>query len=110
MSRIDASNDISQVKPEDVAQFVDVFLQQVSDAINGNLDFMTNFNCKLISVTFGAPDTNVATNHGLGRVPAGYIITGASVATSVYDGSVGNTASVINLRANVPATVGLLVY
>ncbi len=110
MSSITASTDMSNVKPEELAKFVDLFFQAVADTVNGKLDFQTNLNCKLINITFTAANTDASAGHGLGRVPSGYIITSSSVATSVYSGSAASTASNIILRANVPATVGLLVY
>lgn len=110
MSKITESTDMTQVKPEELAKFVDLFFQQVADTINGNIDFQTNFNCKLINITFGAANVDVSAGHGLGRTPSGYIVTGASAATSVYNGSVANSSSNIVLRASAPATVGLLVY
>ncbi len=110
MSSITESTDMTQVKPEELPKFVDLFFQDVVKVVNGDLDFQTNFNCKLISVTFGSANTDVSVGHGLGRVPAGYIVTGASAATSVYNGLTGNTNSNIVLRASAPATVGLLVY
>ena len=109
MSNITASTDITQVTPELLPKFVDLFFQSVKSTVNGNLDFATNFNCKLISVVFSAANANTLVNHGLGRTPAGYIITGASAATSVYNGT-GTNATKIGLMASSPATVGLIVY
>ena len=110
MSSITASTDMTQCKPEELAKFMDLFCQDVENTINGKLDFSTNFNCKLISITFGTANVNASALHGLGRVPSGYIVTRASAAVSVYDGSIANTTSSINLMASVPATVGLLVF
>ncbi len=110
MSNITASSDMTQCKPEELAKFLDIFCQDVADTVNGKLDFTTNFNCKLISVTFGAAGVSTSAVHGLGRVPSGYIVTGASAATAVYNSTVANTASTINLIASAAATVGLLVF
>lgn len=112
MSNITASSDMSQIDSKDidlVIKFIDLFMQNVVQVVNGQLDFKTNVNCKLLSITFSAANTNTAINHGLGRIPAGYIITGASAAALVYNGT-GNTTSVLNLMASAPATVGLLVF
>ncbi len=110
MSNITASTDMTQCKPEELAKFLDIFCQDVVNVVNGNLDFSTNFNAKLISITFGAANTNTPVNHGLSRVPAGYIVTSATAATSVYNSTVPNTTSVLNLMASAAATVGLLVF
>ena len=109
MSSITASTDISQVTPQLLPKFVDLFFQDVISVVNGGLDFSTNFNCKLISVVFSAANTNVVTPHGLGRTPTGYIIMNASAATSVYNGTGTNTTQ-IGLKASSPATVGLIVF
>ncbi len=110
MSRITVTTDMTQCKPEELAKFLDHFCQNVEQVINGRLDFSTNLNCKLISITFSTANLSVPLDHGLGRVPAGYIVTSASAATSVYDSPVANTTSTINLMASAPATVGLLVF
>ncbi len=110
MSRIQASTDMTQVKPEELARYIDLFFQEVVRTVNGKLDFATNINCKLLSMTFSAANADTTVSHGLGRVPAGYIVTSASAATSVYDGSISNTSSDLTLRASVAATVGLLVF
>lgn len=110
MSSISASTDMTQCKPEELTKFIDLFCQDVVDTVNGKLDFTTNFNCKLLSITFGSADTDTGIAHGLGRVPAGYIVTGASAATSVYNGSVSSSSTSLVLRASVAATVGLIVF
>lgn len=110
MSSVTASTDMTQVKPEELTKFLDICLQDIVSTINGKLDFQTNFSCKLLSITFGAANVDVSTAHGLGRVPSGYIVTSASAAASVYNGSSGNTSTNIILRASAPATVGVLVF
>ncbi len=110
MSSIQASTDMTQVKPEELAKFIDLFCQDVAETINGKLDFTTNFNCKLLSITFGAAATDTGVVHGLGRVPIGYIVTSASAATSVYSGSVSSSSTSLVLRASAAATVGLIVF
>ncbi len=110
MSRITVTTDMSQCKPDELSKFLDHFCQNVEQVLNGRLDFQTNFNCKQISITFGVANQSVSIDHGLGRVPVGYIVTRASAATSVYDSTVANTTSAISLMASAPATVGLLVF
>jgi hypothetical protein len=109
MSSITAAPDLTQVSQADLARFLSIFLANVVQTVNGNLDFTSNFGYKLISVNFPVANTNVLTAHGLGRAPKGYIITGASAATNVYNGN-GTNSSNIGLMASAPATVGLLVF
>ena len=110
MSKIQASTGIAQVKPEEVQRFVDLFCQDVTRVVNGNLDFATNFNAKALSVNFSAANTDVAVAHGLGRVVVGYVQTGASAAMSLYDGSKASTSSTLYLRSSATGTARILVY
>lgn len=110
MSKVTASTDIQQVKPDEVARFTDLAFQDIVSTLNGNLDFQTNFNCKILSVTFSAANTQVAISHGLGRIPAGYLQISSSVAASVYNGDSSSSSSVLYLKSSAPATVGLIVF
>lgn len=110
MSRITASADIDQVKPDEVARFTDLFCQNVVSVLNGGLDFASNFNAQTLTLTFPAANVNTTFNHGLKRIPIGYISTGRTSALIVYDGALAHTASVLNLQASAVGTVRLLVY
>lgn len=110
MSNITESVDFDRIKPEDLQKYLAIFGAAVVQTINGNLDFSTNFNCKLHSVTFGAADTNVAVTHGLGRVPAGYITYKATAALVVYDGSTASTTSEFYLRASAIGVASVIVF
>jgi len=110
MSSIKASDDMSQVPPEQLQRFLDILAKDIVSTVNGKLDFQTNFNCTLISVPFTAANTQQAILHGLGRVPVGYIKTRASANMEVFDGTSGNTSNVLYLQASAPGTVGLLIY
>lgn len=110
MSKLTASVDFDRVKPEELAKFLAKFGDQLLQLINGNLDFATNFNCKILSVTFSAANANVATPHGLGRVPAGYFVISKSASMIVYDGTSANTLQTLNLRASAAGAVNLIVF
>lgn len=107
--KINASSDVDRVKPEDLARYTNMILEQIVQAINGKLSFGDNFDAKLLTVTFSAANTDVATIHGLGRVPAYYIVLGSSAATNIYDGSSANTSSLLYLRASATGTVRVMV-
>lgn len=62
-----------------------------------------------ISVTFTAPSQTINVVHGLGRIPQGYVVEGASTAVLVYDGG-DPTDTVIPLTSSSAATVRLWVY
>lgn len=108
--RITAGTDVDKVKPQDMPRFTAIFLAQVVEALNGNLSFSDNLNAKLLTVTFTAANADVATIHGLGRVPAGYFVVGRTAAMIVYDGSSTNTSSLLYLRSSVAGTARIWVY
>lgn len=110
MSKITASSDIQQLSPDEVPRFIDVFAQDVTETINGKLDFATNFNAVTVTLTFPTANANTTFSHSLGRVPVGYAQVGQSTALVVYDGIVANTGSVLNLRTSAAGTVKLLIY
>ncbi len=110
MSSITASTDMDKVTDDDLSKYAELFFSDVVRVVNGGLDFQTNFNCKLVSITFGAFDTDTSIAHGLGRVPAGYIVTSSTAATGVYNGSIASTSSNLTLRSSNLATVGLIIF
>ncbi len=110
MSKVQASTSVSNVKPDEVARFTDLCLADIVNIVNGNLDFGSNINCKLLSVTFSAANVNTAVTHNLGRAPAGYIVTKSSASANVFDGTVASNSNTLYLQASAQATVGLLVY
>ncbi|MES1988817.1 MAG: hypothetical protein V4440_12475 [Pseudomonadota bacterium] len=110
MSKIQASANMSQVTPDQLQRFLDIFCSNVVDTVNGKLDFATNFNAKFLNVTFTTALTNTTAIHGLGRVPSGYIIVGLSAQMIVSDGTSQSTASAIVLQSSIAGTARLLVY
>ncbi len=110
MSKFTSGVDIDRLQTEDeVKRWVSLAFDQLQSLINGGLSFSDNFNAKILSITISTANVDVASLHGLGRVPSGYIVLGSSAATSVYDGASANTSSILYLRASVAATVKVLV-
>ncbi len=111
MSKITASPDIDNVKQPEQIKFIDIFLQDVVDTVNGKLDFASNLNAKEITVNFTVANTDVSTSHSLGRVPTRYLVTSATTALSaVYNGTIANTSSTITLRSSAIGIATLLIY
>lgn len=110
MSKLTASTDFDRLEKEELAKFLAKFGDQVVQLLNGNLDFTTNFNCKLLSVTFSVANANTAVPHGLNRVPVGYFITSRSASVIVYDGTSANTSTTLNVRASAMGSVNLIVF
>ncbi len=110
MSKITASTDLSQVTPQDLPRFADIFAKDVAQVINGNLDFTTNFVCAFVNITFGVIDTNTAVSHPLGFVPNGYIRVSGTANSVIYDGTLANTNTQLILRCSALGTARLLVF
>lgn len=110
MSRLTESTDVTQVKPEEIGTHLDRFSQQVSEILNGGIDFRTNFNGGLVNAVFIAANTDTAVAHNLGRIPTGYIPTAKTAAMHVYTGTAPWTTKLMYLKSDVIGTVGLLVY
>ena len=108
--RITASPDVDRVEDKDLARYTSIFLNQVVDALNNNLTLTENLNAKILTFTFSTANVDVATIHGLGRVPQGYFVVGQNAAASVYDGASANTAQLLYLRSSAVAQVRLVVF
>lgn len=110
MSKITASPKLAQVQQDEHQRFADIFASDVVDKVNGKLDFQNNFNCKLVTITFTAPGVESSVDHGLGRVPSGYIVYGQSTAMSIHNGTSTNTATTLYLISNAAGTANLVVF
>lgn len=110
MSKLTASYEFDRVKPEEMPRILELFGEQVTTTVNGQLDFFTNFNCKALTITFGAANVDVSAIHGLGRVPVGYLVYSRNASMVVYDGSVEWSASLLSLRASAAGTAKLIVF
>jgi len=74
------------------------------------LQFDQNLKTSTVDVSFTAANTQVPINHGLGRVPTGYIQAKSNVAARVYDGGSANTDSVLYLKSDAIANVKVIVF
>lgn len=110
--RFTESTDVSREndKADEGLKFTQKALENIQFILNNGITFTENFDAKFLTITFSAADTNVATFHGLGRVPTGYIVIGRSAAASIYNGSSANTSSLLYLRASAAATCRVMVF
>lgn len=108
--KITADASIDRAKPEEQPKFISLLFDQIVQALNGRLSISDNFDAKILTVTFSAANIDFFVPHGLGRVPSAYIQAGSTAATNIYDGSVGNSAQLICLRASAASTVRLVVF
>lgn len=96
------------------AQWVDV--QNPQDSALPSMSSIINDLYQLggVFVTYTAnatPNTADTLTHNLGRVPQGFIVIGANLAATVYDGGGANTATTISLKCSVASVVSkLLVF
>ena len=111
MSRV--TQDTSVDRHEDlkeVARFSSMLFDQIASLLNNGLRFSDNFDAKLLDITFSAASTNSALNHGLDRVPAGYLVLRRSANITVYDGTSSWNASTMYLGSSGAGTVKVLVF
>lgn len=109
MAQIQASTEIVNLQnPEERFRFIQLFLQNTADTVNGNLELSNNFLVPFKSVLFASANTDVTVNHGLGRVPRGYLIIGVNAASIIYDGAGEPTSTTIKLKASAACTAKIL--
>lgn len=110
MSKITNDPNIDRVEEaDDHAKFISIFLDEVKTLLNSGLKFSDNFDAKFVDVYFSSvAETKI--NHGLGRTPAGYLITRKSANMNVYDGSSTWNNSSMYLQSTLAGNVTLLVF
>lgn len=104
------STNINRVEEEDESKYVEKALNNIAAILNNGIVFTDNFDAKILTITFSAANADVASLHGLGRVPSGYVQIGQSTATTVYDGSTANSASLLYLRASATGVCKVMVF
>lgn len=60
-------------------------------------------------VFFTSAGADVNVPHGLGRIPAGYLVVGRSASITVYDGAAPSSADYLVLRASGAGSAQVLV-
>jgi len=84
-------------------------LRDVQLILNSGILLNDNISGKVVSVNFTVANSDVRIDHGLDRIPIGYVQIGQSVATTVYDGTTSTTKNNIFLRSSAIGTVKLLI-
>lgn len=70
--------------------------------LDGGISFTDNVDIDMVTVTSnGTPGNETSVTHRLGKVPAGYIVTGQNAAGSLYDGTTANTATAAYFKSDV---------
>lgn len=95
---------------EDLIRYSSQNFDQVVSAINGNLTMVDNIDVKIILCKFTSANVQQSFQHGLGRIPTGYIPIGKTVSVDVYSGKNLNTSELIYLQATAITSVSMLVF
>ena len=102
---------ISNLKDQkDVTNFSSQNFDAIIRAINGNLSIQDNMNGSILGVTFASANANTIINHGLNRIPLGYLALSASAAMDLYDGTTASTTSQITLRSSATGFVKIFIF
>jgi hypothetical protein len=109
--KITAGTNLSNVNSVDeLKRFTGIFASEVAQILNANILFADNFTSKVLSFVFPSANKTIGMNHGLGVIPGGYILIGANVALSLFDGVQKNTVDIIYLQSNAAGTAKVLVF
>lgn len=89
-------------------RYIQIFLQDVKETVNGNLELAVNNRLNIKTVLFSQANTDVVIEHGLGRIPNGYIVVGLNSSAVIFEGPLQKTVTTIGLRATVNCTAKLI--
>lgn len=111
MSKLKATSAVHNVADlENLKRFVNTFMEDVFDVVNGKLEPGSNLWTDFVEVTFVAANTEAQVKHKLQKVPVAYILAGSDAATQLYDG-IGNwTKEAIYLKSTVATTVRIFLF
>lgn len=102
---------LEQLKDDkEVLQYTSIQLKSFYDILSSGIKFQDNVNCRVISATFTAANTDTVFNHGLGFTPLGYQPIGLTAAMSVYNGTVAFNSTDITLKSSAIGVATLLVF
>ncbi len=111
MSQIKAPQSVSQAADfESLKRFVAQTLEAIISEVNGRLNFGDNIQGAFNTFVFPGPGVEVGADHGIGKVPAGYLVVSATGPMSVYDGSTANSDVKIFLRSSAAGTAKVFVF
>lgn len=93
---------------DDVRTILTRLIQDVAGILNRGIRVGDQFPGNVQSITFTGAGVEVQVNHGLGRIPDGYLVLSRSASVTIYDGATTNTDAVGYLRASGAATATIL--
>jgi len=112
MSKVETHGDLGSIKDTTTfMRFCSSFLSDVTDVINGQLEFSLNIKSQVVSVTFNTANSDVTVTHTLNKTGVNFLVANKDVACDIYHGSQSDTSSTIYVRSTVaPATVVLVLF
>ena len=111
--KIKVPYEVSNFESTDAPGFLSTLaraLNTVVQVINGRINFVENCQVKIVTVVFNAVNTQQAIQHGLNKIPTGFIMVGTRAAVRVYNGTNVNSSQTIYLQADVATTVTLMIF
>jgi hypothetical protein len=89
-------------------RFASQLIENITDVVNGELEFDSNIKTQTIQVTFSTANADVMVAHKLNKKPVNFEIISKSVACDVYRSSTSaDTNSVTYLRCNAATVLTL---
>lgn len=108
--KINGPTDVSNVGTwEELRRFAGSAIRDIITVINGGVDLVDNCATRSLTVTFTAAGS-VTVDHGLGRVPRGYVIVGRTTNIQVFDGVTLSTDKLLSLQTSGAGVVRILVF
>lgn len=111
MPSVQNLNDIGNLEVwEEGRRFIGDTMNRILQVVNGNLEIGFNLKMVVIDAVFSAANTSVRFEHGLGKVPTGYVLCKSNVSATIFDGTSDNTASTIFLQSSSVANTKVLIF
>lgn len=111
MSRVTYDPGIDRIQdPKEQIRFAAQNFDMLKEVLNNGLQFADNFDAKIINITFTSANADTRADHGLGRVPQGYIVFRRSASMVVYDGATAWSTSSIYLKSSATGTVTVMIF
>ena len=94
---------------EELKRFIAQVVEPLVTEVNGRLQFTSNMQTTLTTITFTATNTDTPIDHGLGSVPVGWFLVSPSAAMQVYQVT-ASTDKVLTLRSSAIGTAQVLAF
>lgn len=111
MSKVKSASDLGSLPTfEALRRWVSVYLQELSQIINGSLEFGVNIKGAFFDVSFEAANTEVRIAHGFGRIPQGYFVTNLNADVVIYNNGTLWDTTYVYLKSSGVADATLFIF